>query len=202
MKDFDWMRLHPQLLRHYPSPREILLLSYSQVLELTKISKNAWLNFTFLHDCLFYLSSGHMKATVALYFRRILIRLGVACFQVFRFLLWFFFPVNLLLLFRSHQAEIIIIKRLIEGCNNVTDEGGNWTWITRSWTHGRRKNGALTLSVTLPPWSWLKLKVFMLNFNKEERRRRVLVFDLHLVRLTSFNQTEAELFISCEECPL
>jgi len=31
-----------------------------------------------------------------------------------------------LLLVRSHQAEIIIVKRLIQGRNNVSDEGGSW----------------------------------------------------------------------------
>jgi len=30
-----------------------------------------------------------------------------------------------LLLVRSHQAEIIIVKHLIQGCNNVYDEGGS-----------------------------------------------------------------------------
>jgi len=35
-----------------------------------------------------------------------------------------FLPLNLLLV-RSHQAEIIIVKRLIQGCNNVSDEGEN-----------------------------------------------------------------------------
>jgi len=33
-----------------------------------------------------------------------------------------FLPLNLLLV-RSHQAEIIIVKRLIQGRNNVCDEG-------------------------------------------------------------------------------
>jgi len=56
----------------------------------------------------------------------------------------------LLLLVRSHQAEIIIVKRLTKGRNNVSDEGGSWIYITRSWSHGRRKNGALTLLATLP----------------------------------------------------
>jgi len=32
-----------------------------------------------------------------------------------------------LLLVRSHQAEIIIVKRLIQGRNNVTDKEGSWT---------------------------------------------------------------------------
>jgi len=32
-----------------------------------------------------------------------------------------------LLLVQSHQAEIIIVKCLIQGRNNVSDEGGSWT---------------------------------------------------------------------------
>jgi len=35
-----------------------------------------------------------------------------------------FLPLNLLLV-RSYQAEIIIIKHLIQGCNNVYDDGGS-----------------------------------------------------------------------------
>jgi len=35
-------------------------------------------------------------------------------------------PFNLLLV-RSNQAEIIIVKCLIEGRNNVYDEGVSWT---------------------------------------------------------------------------
>jgi len=35
-----------------------------------------------------------------------------------------FFTLNLLLV-RSHQAEIIIVKHLIQGRNNMYDEGGS-----------------------------------------------------------------------------
>jgi len=58
---------------------------------------------------------------VALYVERIRTRFGLARFRVF----WVFFdflPPNLLLV-RSHQAEIIIVKRLIQGRSNVCDEG-------------------------------------------------------------------------------
>jgi len=55
---------------------------------------------------------------MALYFGRILTRLGIGDLQVFRLLL----PVYLLLV-RSHQAEIIVVKRLIQGRNNVTRRG-------------------------------------------------------------------------------
>jgi len=37
-----------------------------------------------------------------------------------------FLPLNLLLV-PSHQAEIIIIKRLIQERNNVCDKGESWT---------------------------------------------------------------------------
>jgi len=60
---------------------------------------------------------------VALYLGRIRTRLGVVHFRVFR-LFFDFLPLNLLLV-RSHQAEIIIVKRLIQGSNNVYDEGGS-----------------------------------------------------------------------------
>ena len=53
--------------------------------------------------------------------------------------------VNLLLV-RSHQAEIIIVKRLIQGRNNVTRVRVE----PRSCDRGRRKNDAFTLSATLP----------------------------------------------------
>ena len=52
-----------------------------------------------------------------------------------------------LLLVRIHQAEIIIVERLIQGRNNVTrvrvDE-------PRPFDQGRRKNDAFTHSATLP----------------------------------------------------
>jgi len=43
------------------------------------------------------------------------------CFVLFHL---YFLPPNLLLV-RSHQAEIIIVKRLIQGRNKVSDEGGS-----------------------------------------------------------------------------
>ena len=53
-------------------------------------------------------------------------------------------PLNLLLV-RSHQAEIIIIKRLIQGRNSVTRVRVE----PRSLDQGRRKNDAFTYSATL-----------------------------------------------------
>ena len=54
------------------------------------------------------------------------------------------FPPNLLLV-RSHQAEIIIVKRLIQGRNNVTRVQVE----PRSFDQGRRKNDDFTHSATL-----------------------------------------------------
>ena len=51
-----------------------------------------------------------------------------------------------LLLVRSHQAEIIIVKRLIQGRNNVTRVRVE----PRPFDQGRRKNDGFTHSATLP----------------------------------------------------
>ena len=61
--------------------------------------------------------------------------------------LWIFLnscPLNLLLV-RSHQAEIIIVKHLIQGRNNVTRVRVE----LRSFDQGRCKNDAFTHSATL-----------------------------------------------------
>ena len=55
-----------------------------------------------------------------------------------------FSHVNLLLV-RSHQVEIIIVKRLIQGRNSVTRVRVE----PRSFDQSRRKNDAFTLSTTL-----------------------------------------------------
>ena len=54
-------------------------------------------------------------------------------------------PLNLLLV-RSHQPEIIIVKHLIQGRNNVTRVRVE----PRSFDQGRRKNDAFTHLATLP----------------------------------------------------
>ena len=54
-------------------------------------------------------------------------------------------PLNLLLV-RSHQAEIIIVKRLTQGRNSVT----RVLVEPRSFDQDRRKNDAFTHSATLP----------------------------------------------------
>ena len=51
-----------------------------------------------------------------------------------------------LLLVRSHQAERIIVKRLIQGRNNLTRVRVK----LRSFDQGCHKNKAFTLSATLP----------------------------------------------------
>ena len=54
-------------------------------------------------------------------------------------------PLNLLLV-RSHQAEIIIVKHLIQGRNSMTRVRVE----PRSFDQGCRKNDAFTYSATLP----------------------------------------------------
>ena len=49
-------------------------------------------------------------------------------------------------LVRSHQAEIIIVKRLIQGHNNVT----RLRVEPKPFDKGRQKNDAFILSATLP----------------------------------------------------
>ena len=71
--------------------------------------------------------------------------LGVSDDPIF---LWIFSnscSLNLLLV-RSHQAEIIIVKRLIQGRNNVT----RVRIEPRPFGQGRRKNDTFTHSATLP----------------------------------------------------
>jgi len=79
--------------------------------------------------CLFicfalYLFSCHPKATVVLYFGRILTRLEILDSK---FSDWFSnFPINMLLV-QSHQTDTIFLKRLIQGSKNVCNKGGSWT---------------------------------------------------------------------------
>ena len=54
-------------------------------------------------------------------------------------------PLNLLFV-PSHQAETIIVKRLIQGCNNVTRVEAEPTKCNR----GRRKNDDFAFSAALP----------------------------------------------------
>ena len=71
--------------------------------------------------------------------------LGVSDDPMFLWISSNFCPLDLLLV-RSHQAEIIIVKRLIQGRNNVIRVRVE----PRSFDQGRRKNDAFTHSATLP----------------------------------------------------
>ena len=74
-------------------------------------------------------------------------------------------PLNLLLV-RSHQAEIIIVKRLIQGRNNVTRVRVE----PRSFDQGRRKNDAFTHSATLPTcWTVAAVQGTDLGFDEARR---------------------------------
>ena len=63
---------------------------------------------------------------------------------MFLWISWNSCPLNLLLA-RSHQTEIIILKRRIQRRNNLTRVRVE----LKSYNQGRRKNDAITLSVTL-----------------------------------------------------
>ena len=65
---------------------------------------------------------------------------NVTAVDFFKFLC----PLNLLFV-GTHQADIIIVKRLIQERNNMTKVGVE----PRSCSQDRRKNDAFTLSVTL-----------------------------------------------------
>ena len=72
-------------------------------------------------------------------------------------------PVNLLLVL-SHQAEIIIVKRLIQRCNNVTRVRVE----PRPFDQGRRKNDAFTHSATLRLLD--KCQNFLTSVRRKARR--------------------------------
>ena len=62
-------------------------------------------------------------------------------------------PLNLLLV-RNHHAEIIIVKRFIEGCNNVSRVRVE----PESCDQGRRNNNVFTHSATLPTMCvWIQI---------------------------------------------
>ena len=68
-------------------------------------------------------------------------------------------PLNLLLV-QSHQAEIIIVKRLIQGRNSMTRVRVE----PRSFDQGRRKNDAFTYSATLPTMLGCSMQSIQLQF--------------------------------------
>ena len=80
--------------------------------------------------------------------------LGVSDDPMFLWMSWNSCPLNLLLV-RNHQAEIIIVKRLIQGRNNVTRVRVE----LRSFVQGRCKNDAFTHSATLPTMCNLSMLV-------------------------------------------
>ena len=84
-----------------------------------------------------FLSSCHEKATEALYIGRNPDSLrSYSCFRVFR--LNFASDFFDLLLVTFHQANIIVVERLIQGRNNEA-----WVGVEPStFDHGRRKNDA------------------------------------------------------------
>ena len=85
-------------------------------------------------------------------------------------------PLNLLLV-RSHQAKIIIVKRLIQGHKNVTRVRVE----PKSFDQGRRKNDAFTHSATLPPNVYI-FEAFRLTLVKKNRqngeRRKMSGYEL------------------------
>ena len=82
-------------------------------------------------------------------------------------------PLNLLLV-RSHQAEIIIVKRLIQGRNSVTRVRVE----PRSFDQGRRKNDAFTYLTTLPTFFSKKCASALMIVSQN-------LFHLHLSALVS-----------------
>ena len=113
--------------------------------------------------CSAYLSSCHRTASDAnllddphtfhyndcLVIRGIRTCLGVSDDPMFLWISSNSCPMNLLLV-RSHQTEVIIVKRLIQGRNNVTKVRVEPT------DRGRRKNDAFTHSAALPTNRYLQ----------------------------------------------
>ena len=87
-----------------------LMIAYPRNIE-------AWGSCWLVGWCIFILLS--RESDVELCFGRVRTRLGVGHFPSFPVDVLTCSHVNLLLV-RSHQAEIIIVKRLIQGRNNVT----------------------------------------------------------------------------------
>ena len=110
-----------------------------------------------LHWCFFFHIYPPLtrKRRWRFYFGRILTRSGVDHFPSFPVDVLTSSHVNLLLV-RSHQAEIIIVKRLIQGRNNVTRVRVE----PRSCDRGRRKNDAFNLLATLPTFLFVRQTTF------------------------------------------
>ena len=124
--------------------RNIQFEDFSSQLSLKSFENILRLNDWWLIDwCIFILLS--RESDGALCFRRIRTRLGVDHFPSFPVDVLTSSHVNLLLV-RSHQAEIIIVKRLIQGTQQRDPGCGLNSW---SCDQSRRKNDAFTHSATL-----------------------------------------------------
>ena len=80
-----------------------------------------------------------------------------------------------LLLVRSHQAEIIIVKHVIQGRNNVTRVRVE----PRSFDQGRRKNDCSTHSATLPT---IFKTAFIKTSNLTLCQQKEFVLNLNVIR--------------------
>ena len=116
----SWLRLRPRALFTLGSVLRALFWILFASLSSDWASTAGRLlgpNWKLIDWCIFILLS--RESDGALCFGRIRTRLGVDHFPSFPVGVLTSSQVNLLLV-RSHQAEIIIVKRLIQGRNNVT----------------------------------------------------------------------------------
>ena len=100
-------------------------------------------------------------------------------------------PLNMLVV-QNHQAEIMIVKRLIQRRNNVTRVQVE----PRSCDHGRCKNDAFTLSATLPICmldTSNKLRVRLVNekaYILKEANRLIFFFQVFILILKSVSLSQ------------
>jgi len=132
--------------------------SYSLYKLLTKIVEHKAIEFKLTcnrNPCFVpSLSSCHEKATVSLYFGRILIRLEVADFPSFRLIFWLLSSCCNLLL-QSHQAEIIV-NRLIK---DVTTRR---RWELAPWSSSTPQSlGRSRVAPPSPEWELNKITRFL-----------------------------------------
>ena len=110
-----------------------------------------------------FLSSYHEIATAAPpYFGRIRTRLGVIQFPRFSVVAWSLVQIICFLLL-FHPAKMSIVKRLFQGCYNVTRARVE----RRPCDHGRRYNGALNHSASLAAWAWIGEVVILLQLVRD-----------------------------------
>ena len=100
-------------------------------------------------------------------------------------------PLNMLVV-QNHQAEIMIVKRLIQRRNNVTRVRVE----PRSCDHGRCKNDSFTLSATLPICmldTSNKLRVQLVNekaYILKEANRLIFFFQVFILILKSVSLSQ------------